>query len=92
MAMGPAPTRVNPAGQRSDVPNVPDTLERLLQDAIKRGVKVVVVAANKARPIAHHDPSGRDAIPIPSESEGSAGSAPATSCTRRRGSSTTSSW
>jgi len=67
VAMGPAPKRLNPAGgssprQRSDVPDVPDTFERLLQDAIGRGVKVVVVAANKVRPIAHHDPSGRDAL------------------------------
>lgn len=52
MAMGPAPTRTNPVGgssprARSDVPDVPDTLERLLADAIGRGVKVVVVAANR---------------------------------------------
>jgi phosphatidylserine/phosphatidylglycerophosphate/cardiolipin synthase-like enzyme len=65
--MGPAPTRVNPVGgssprQRSDVPDVPDTLERLLKDAIGRGVKLVVVAAHKAGPLRPPDPAARDAL------------------------------
>jgi len=47
--MGPAPTRTNPTGgssprERSDVPDFPRPLEDLLQDAISRGVKLVVVS------------------------------------------------
>ena len=65
--MGPAPKRTHPAGgssprQRSDVPDVPDTLERLLKDAIGRGVKLVVVAANKAGPLRPPDPAARDTL------------------------------
>lgn len=50
-SMGSAPTRSNPAGgsvprQRGDVPNVPDTLERLMKEAIARGIKVVIIGPN----------------------------------------------
>jgi phosphatidylserine/phosphatidylglycerophosphate/cardiolipin synthase-like enzyme len=46
-----APTRSNPAGGsvpklRGDVPDIPDTLERLMKEAIARGIKVVIIAAN----------------------------------------------
>jgi phosphatidylserine/phosphatidylglycerophosphate/cardiolipin synthase-like enzyme len=63
--MGPAPNRANPAGGssprlRSDVPDVPDTLEHLLQDAISRGVKLVVVT-NK-RSVGPPNPSLRDTL------------------------------
>jgi phosphatidylserine/phosphatidylglycerophosphate/cardiolipin synthase-like enzyme len=43
-----APARTHPPGgsvpkQRGDVPDIPDTLDRLMKDAISRGVKVVVI-------------------------------------------------
>lgn len=65
--MGPAPTRTNPTGgssprQRSDVPDVPDTIERLLKDAIGRGVKLVVVAAQDRGPMKPPDPAARAAL------------------------------
>lgn len=52
--MGPAPKRTNPPGgsvprQRGDVPDMPDTLDRLMKDAIARGVKVVIIGPNFAR-------------------------------------------
>lgn len=63
--MGPAPKRTNPAGgssprSRADVPDLPDTLEHLLQDAISRGVKLVVIT-NK-RSVGPPDPAGRDTL------------------------------
>lgn len=66
-AMAPAPTRTNPVGgssprQRSDLPNIPDTIERKLADAIGRGVKVVVVAAVNAGAMRPPDPAARDTL------------------------------
>jgi phosphatidylserine/phosphatidylglycerophosphate/cardiolipin synthase-like enzyme len=63
--MGPAPTRTNPVGGssprlRSDVPDVPDTIERLLADAVGRGVKLVVVAAQKGGALPVPDAGARD--------------------------------
>ncbi|GFG49023.1 hypothetical protein CQY20_30310 [Mycolicibacterium agri] len=65
--MGPAPTRNNPVGgssprRRSDVPDVPDTIERLLVDRVANGVKLVVVAANSAGPPRLPDPKARSAL------------------------------
>ncbi|MBJ7336999.1 phospholipase D-like domain-containing protein [Mycolicibacterium sp.] len=65
--MGPAPTRTNPTGgssprQRSDLPDLPDTIERLLKDAIGRGVKLVVVAAQDSGPMRPPDPAARAAL------------------------------
>ncbi len=65
--MGPAPARVNPAGgssprQRSDVPDVPDTIERLLTEAIGNGVKLVVVAAINSGAMRPPDPAARDTL------------------------------
>ena len=65
--MGPAPTRTNPLGGsmpklRSDVPDVPDTIDRLLADAIGRGVKLVVVAALKGGPLPVPDAGARDTL------------------------------
>jgi phosphatidylserine/phosphatidylglycerophosphate/cardiolipin synthase-like enzyme len=65
--MGPAPYRTNPTGgssprQRSDLPNLPETIERQLRDAVGNGVKLVVVAAHKAGPLRPPDPAARDAL------------------------------
>lgn len=65
--MGPAPNKTNPTGgssprQRSDLPDVPDTIERLLRDAIGRGVKLVVVAAHKTGGLRPPDAAARDAL------------------------------
>lgn len=67
ITMGKAPTRTNPAGGssprvRSDLPDLPDTFDRLLQDALGRGVRLVVITANKKGPLPHHDPAGRDTL------------------------------
>ncbi|MET0474180.1 MAG: hypothetical protein ABW001_06020 [Mycobacterium sp.] len=66
-AMGPAPKRNNPAGGslprlRSDLPDVPDTMERQLADAIGRGVKVVVVSAVNKGAMRPPDPAARDTL------------------------------
>ncbi|WP_137144876.1 phosphatidylserine/phosphatidylglycerophosphate/cardiolipin synthase family protein [Mycolicibacterium sp. CR10] len=65
--MGPAPNRTNPTGgssprKRSDLPNLPDTIERQLADAIGNGVKLVVVAAHRSTAPRIPDPSARDAL------------------------------
>jgi phosphatidylserine/phosphatidylglycerophosphate/cardiolipin synthase-like enzyme len=50
--MGAAPSRTNPTGgssprERSDLPDLPRSLDDLLQDAISRGVKLVVISNNR---------------------------------------------
>lgn len=63
--MGAAPTRTNPTGgssprERSDLPDLPRSLDDLLQDAISRGVKLVVVS-NK-RDVGPANPPLRDPL------------------------------
>src|SRR4029077_13657301 len=65
--MGPAPYRTNPTGgssprQRSDLPNLPDTIERQLRDAVGNGVRRVAAAAHKAGPRRPPYPAARDAL------------------------------
>lgn len=62
--MGAAPTRTNPTGgssprERSDVPDLPRSLDDLLQDAISRGVKLVVVSNTRGHAA---NPSLRDPL------------------------------
>lgn len=66
-AMGPAPNRTNPAGGssprlRSDLPDVPDTIERQLADAVGRGVQLVVVASHRNAAPRPPDPAARDVL------------------------------
>lgn len=66
-AMAPAPKRTNPTGgssprARSDLPDLPDTIERLLAERVANGVKLVVVAAHRSMTPRPPDPAARDVM------------------------------